>query len=384
MMCTCTGMGLYASVADSAFRFSEAIHARKKGITRKGDFAAAWIDCKDTDNKYIEIGLAAAAEAISDAGIAPEYIAGNPRVGLVIGSSLGPLPILEDYINGIADESCLPKAMMNAMCDALCERYKIAGPTMTLTNTCVSGISAIAAGRLLLQEDEADVCIVGGIEVICDLFMRGLESLNALSSKNELKPFALDRDGIIPGEGAAFMVLRKEKTSENSYGVIRGVSISNDATHLTAPDREGRGLIQAVKEAMYEARVEPNEISAVFCGGTGTAYNDSMQAKAIQSIWSYGPEQPGKIPVTSVKPLVGHTLGASGILESISIFLMMKSRMLLPIAEHYEVDEEMAGLPLAHSASEMDIRNAVLLSSGFSGVNGALVLGSPDVQKERR
>jgi 3-oxoacyl-[acyl-carrier-protein] synthase II len=320
----------------------------------------------------VKITDQALQEALDDAKLKPDH-----RVGLVLGTSLADTTVFEKQFKDLIEKkdvtlnhSRLITGTMGYLAAHIQRKFKVSGPSYVISNTCVSGISAIGIGCHLINSGQVDYCIVGSVEIVGDLIYYGMKSLNALSASNKLKPFAAGRDGMVLGEGAGFLVLTNQKP-KTSYGKILGYAITNDGTHLTAPDREGRGLIKAMERSMAMAEIKANVLDCIFCGGTGTNYNDAMQALAIQYIERKS-ETP--IPVTSIKPLIGHTLGASGVIESIAALIMMKEGWLIPPGSNYIVEPELEPIPLLKKTYYGAIENSLLISSGFTGVNGALIL----------
>lgn len=324
-----------------------------------------------SQNKYVKITDQALYEALDDAKLNR-----NRRMGLVLGTSLANMAVFEKKINDSSknkdiafNSSRLITGTVGYLATHIQRKFKISGPNYVLSNTCVSGISAIGIGCHLINSGQVDYCIVGSVEIISELIYYGMKSLNALSASNKLKPFAVDRDGMALGEGAGFLILAKNNIKPY-YGKIVGYAITNDGTHLTAPDREGRGLIKAIERSLEMADIKPIELKCIFCGGTGTKYNDAMQALAIKYLEA---KSKTAIPVTSIKPLIGHTLGASGTIETIAALLMMKEGWLAPISD-YTIDPELEPIPLLSKIYYGDVNKTILISSGFTGVNGALVL----------
>lgn len=378
----CIGLGLVSSIGQNVSEFKQSLYQRYSGITRGEDRvdlnsnkSGAIIQGYTQREKYVKMAEQAFWEAIEDAELKIADLKGNKRVALIVGTSLADTIVQEKYFQatlaGQKSNEHLHTALMGYLASHLRKKVGLKGPVYTISNTCVSGINAIALGSLLIETGQVDLCLVGSVEILGQMIFWGLESLKALSSREELQPFAMERDGIILGEGAGFMVLANSSWSKGKgIATVAGVAITNDGLHLTAPDRNGRGLIEAIQQTLKKADLEPMEIDAIFACGTGTKYNDAMQAVAIDQVWS---DNAGSIPVTSVKPLIGHTLGAAGILESISILLMMQTGEVVPIGDEYEIDPEIPRIPLLHQPLNREIQTGILLGSGFSGVNGALV-----------
>lgn len=376
----CIGMGAVASFADNCEELLNLLLSGKTGIRnriidddiRNNRIAAMVLDSYGED-KYLKIAEKALFEALNDAQINQSYTENNKKIGLVLGTSLANTTALEGYYSNKKknlESVSFTKGLMNYVCNSLSKKLKLRGPCITISNTCASGVNAIGLGYELIKDGKVNTCIVGGVDIVGEFIYSGLNSVNAISTKNILQPFSKDRDGIILGEGAGFLVLSNQNKHQK-YGEIGGYSITNDGVHITAPDKEGRGLIKAIKEGISMAELKINDINTVFCCGTGTRYNDAMQGIAIKSVWKDILEE---ITVTSIKPNIGHTLGAAGVLETIGIMLMMKNGIVTSIGENYQIDTEIAKLPLLHRNINKSFDKAILLSSGFSGVNGTLVL----------
>lgn len=319
--------------------------------------------------KFMAMAETAMLEAIKNAELDLKDFQGNNKAGLLFGTSLGNTPLLESYYKGHECES-ISASYISCIGQHLRALLKVKGASFTISNTCCTGISVISAARQLIMEGTLDLCVVGCVDILGDLIISGMDTLNALSKESILRPFEANRDGIILGEGAAFLILANETYSNRKAG-MEGCSIKNDAVHLTAPDRNAGGLIMAIQESLKMSGISEHDIDIIFCCGNGTVYNDAMQAKAINKIWG---NQGKKYPVTSVKPLIGHTLSVSGIIEAIAIILMMEERFVVSIGDSYVQSPEDDEIYLLHQMEHMKFNNAILLSSGFSGVQAAQVI----------
>ena len=380
----CVGMGSVTSISNNCYELSKAIYNRYCGIERikishSENSAVAYgaLIKLSTDNKYVTIAETALLEALNDAGLDSIQIENNKRLGVVLGTSLADTISIETFhkkssLKQLKQENTvlITNGLMEFLCNHICEKFKIRGPSYTVSNTCVSGLNAIGLACQLIDSGKVDFCIVGGIDIVGDLILSGLDSLKALSNRGVLEPFLLYRDGIILGEAAGFLVLSNKKR-DKSYGLIRGFALSNDGVHLSAPDRKACGLIIAINKCLEMGKISAESIECIYCSGTGTKYNDSTLAIAISTIWR---NKEKIIPVTSIKPLIGHTLGASGIIESMAALIMMKEGWIAPIGVDYETDPKFIYNYLLHKTEKREIRNCILFGSGFSGSNGAVVL----------
>lgn len=370
---------MVASVGNNCTEFTTSLLTKNSGISTRKDTnkTGGFISQNSFKNKYFAIADQAIQEALDDAKISRNELNQNHRIGMVLGTSLANIGIFENNIRYSVktkktnmNNSRLITGTIGYLLLHLRRKYKISGPGYILSNTCVSGINTISLGCQLINRGQVDYCIIGSLDVISDLIYYGMKSLNALSEKKELQPFSAVRDGMLLGEGSGFIIVTNQK-GKTSYGKIAGYAITNDGKHLTAPDREGKALIMAIDQSMAMAGLEVSELDCIFCGGTGTSYNDAMQAFAIK----YIEKKSGiSIPVTSIKSLIGHTLGASGTIESIAALIMMKKGFLISIGSNYALDPSLAPIPVIQNMLRGEINKTILLSSGFSGVNGVLVL----------
>jgi 3-oxoacyl-[acyl-carrier-protein] synthase II len=374
----CTGLGSISALGGNCQELITSLEYQKCGTRffQEGSNKTGGFVCEGLlKNKYIKMSNVALQEAIDDAGLDKKQIINNFRIGMILGTSLANIVIFEESIKASVkrlntNSNRLLTGIMSYLLTHLRRKYKIAGPAYILSNTCVSGINAIGLGYHLIKSGQVDCCIIGSVDIVSDFINSGMKSLNALSVRDKLQPFSANRDGMLLGEGVGFLILTNKKC-EKAYGKITGYSITNDGCHLTAPDREAGGLIKAINRSLEMAGIKMEELDAIFCGGTGTGYNDAMQAVAINYIERNVSKS---IPVTSIKPYIGHTLGASGTLESIAALLMMGKSWLAPIGSVYPIDPDLTPLPLLSKMFYGEINKIILFGSGFTGANGALVI----------
>jgi len=234
---------------------------------------------------------------------------------------------------------------------------------------CVSGLVAIQQGVRLIQRGDADAVLVAGVDHLSAFVVAGFTALKAIDP-NGCRPFDRDRGGLSPGEASAAMVLVRADHAPPSAIRIDGWGGSNDANHLTGPSRDGSGLALAIRRALYAAGLQPRDIEYVNAHGTGTPYNDAAESLAMRAVFG----EPGP-PVSGAKGMLGHTLGAAGVVESILCLLAMQER-LLPGTPRLAVPAEGAPAGLLREPRSVARLNHVLkLNTGFGGVNGALVFG---------
>jgi 3-oxoacyl-[acyl-carrier-protein] synthase I len=238
--------------------------------------------------------------------------------------------------------------------------------TIAISNACASGAIAVETAKELLETGAFTHAVVFGFDAISRFVTTGFASLNALSPTGA-RPFDATRDGLTLGEGACVAVLTK-RTPYAGDVCVEGAGGSNDANHRTGPSRTGEGLLRAARAALADARVAPAEIGAVKCHGTATAYNDAMEAKALDALFDKN------IPACcSVKGAIGHTSGAGSLLEIILAAEFLKRHALPPTAGFSTLWVEEA-VPVSSEPQVFDGSTLLCLSAGFGGVNAAVVL----------
>ena len=238
--------------------------------------------------------------------------------------------------------------------------------TITISNACASGAIAVETAKELLEGGAFTHAVVFGFDAISRFVATGFSSLNALSIAGA-RPFDASRDGLTLGEGACMALLTK-RTPYAGDVCIPGAGSSNDANHRTGPSRTGDGLLRAARAALTDARTIASEIGAVKCHGTATAYNDAMEAKALDILFDKN------IPVCcSVKGAIGHTSGAGSLLEIILAAEFLKRHVLPPTAGFSSLGVEEA-VPVSSEPQAFDRNTLLCLSAGFGGINAAVVL----------
>ena len=247
------------------------------------------------------------------------------------------------------------------------------GPVATPQLACASGTHAIALATDWVRSGRADVVLAGGADLLCRFVVAGFNCLRATAEA--ARPFDAARRGLVLGEGGAVVVVEDAghaaRRGARVRGRVLGVGAAADATHMTAPDREGRGAARAIEAALADADVAPARVGFVSAHGTGTPFNDAMEAVAITRVFG-----PRKVPVNSIKGAIGHTLGAAGAFEAILCLQVLAEGFVPPTAGLATVDPACAGLDLVYGEPRRHpAETAVSTSSGFAGVNAALVLG---------
>jgi 3-oxoacyl-(acyl-carrier-protein) synthase len=249
------------------------------------------------------------------------------------------------------------------------------GPVATTQLACASGTHAVALAAEWVRAGQADVVLAGGADLLCRFVVSGFNCLRATAE--EARPFDVARRGLVLGEGAAIVVVESAEHARRRgarvLARLTGCGAAADATHMTAPDRQGRGAAHAMEAALADAAVPAAAIGFVSAHGTGTVYNDAMEAVAIASVFG-----PRAVPVNGIKGAIGHTLGAAGALEVVVCLDVLRSGLVPPTAGLETLDPACAALDVVQGAPRSTRTRAVLTtSSGFAGANAALVLEAP-------
>jgi 3-oxoacyl-[acyl-carrier-protein] synthase-1 len=249
----------------------------------------------------------------------------------------------------------------------IARKLSITGPAFTIATACASGASAIVRGAELIRAGICGAVIAGGADVVSDTVLAGFHALEAVSNSLCI-PFSKNRKGINLGEGAAFFLL---DTTENSAVELLGAGESADGYHITAPGTDGAGPVKAIKAALLDAALEPEQVDYVNLHGTGTILNDKAEALAMTAVFRHPP------PSSSTKPVTGHTLGAAGALEAAICWMTLNEQRGLP--KHCwdgEKDAELSFYPQI-PAWNAPLKNGVCMSNSFAfgGCNVSLVLG---------
>jgi 3-oxoacyl-(acyl-carrier-protein) synthase len=313
-----------------------------------------------------------AGEALRQARASAQTIlAGLPaeQIGLVLATTKANIEALERLADG---RSCSETARRHLHPDLLAadlaSANNVRGPVRCVSVACVSGLVAIQQGAKLIRRGEASAVLVVGVDHLSCFVMAGFTALKALDPAG-CRPFDRDRCGLSPGEAGAAIVLVREDLAERSAIRVRGWGGSNDANHPTGPSRDGSGLARAIRAALESAGLTPDDIDYVHAHGTGTGHNDSMESLALRSV--FGEACP---PVSGSKGMLGHTLGAAGVVETIVCVAAMQEGFL-PGTPRLQVPADGAPASLVREPRPAArLRSVLKLSTGFGGVNGALIL----------
>lgn len=281
---------------------------------------------------------------------------------------------------GTTIQNAILKSMNNSMSAWISLEYKLLGPNYSVTTACASSAYAIGLGYDLIASDKADIVIVGGADsIINPEEIRGFNELYALSVENDppeeaSKPFSLNRDGFVIGEGAGVLILESEKSAQERnatiFAEIRGYALTSEAYNIMAPMNDGDGMAHTMEQALRNGNLKTTDIQYINAHGTSTTLNDRYETLAIKKVFQ---EQASRIPVSSLKSMIGHTIGAAGAIEAaITIMSILKETVTPTI--NYIKDPELDLDFVPHKARNHPITHAISNSFGFGGHNATIVL----------
>ncbi len=336
---------------------------------------------------FIHYGIAAALQAIADAGLDEAADLDKDRVGVNIGSGIGGLPSIESTAQTVFESSArkinpffIPGSLINLIAGHVTILKGYRGPSYGMVSACTTGAHSIGDSARLIKYGDADVMIAGGAEgAVCALGMGGFAAMKALSTRNDdpataSRPWDKGRDGFVMGEGAGVLVLEElehaKKRGAKIYAELVGFGMSSDAYHITAPNTEGPAL--AVTRALKDGGINVDEVDYVNAHGTSTPLGDANETNALKLALG---EQAKKAVISSTKSMTGHLLGAAGGVEAVYSVLALHDQKAPPTINLFEQDIE-GGCDLdycANEARDLKIRVAISNSFGFGGTNGTLV-----------
>ncbi len=258
----------------------------------------------------------------------------------------------------------------------IAEKFGLKGPVNTFSTACSSSAGAIIKAAEMIMAGIADAAVVGGIDIASDTTLIGFDSLEAVSSEIT-NPFSKNRHGITLGDGAAFFVLSKEKVVSTGSNTMRllGWGESADAYHMTSPDPSGAGAEKAIRLALENAKISASDVGYINLHGTGTKFNDSMESKAVNAVFG---ESGNNVPVSTTKPVTGHTLGAAAALELAICWKAIKENNIPIQVWDGERDEEIPALNFTDKktkSAQKELKVCLSNSFAFGGANACLVIG---------
>ena len=399
-----TGLGVFSSVGKNRNSFFEGLVQGRSGVRRISQFdssslsiqiAAEIADYDPNDyfpskrqdmlDKFAQFALIAAGEAMESSGITVRDEE-RPRFGVVMGSGLGGAGSYDaGYHNLYAKQLTrlhpftIPRIMHNAATSHLCMEFGAQGPALATATACSSSGHAIAEAYHLIKFGLADLVLSGGADApITYGVMRCWEAVRVLSSGNgnpatACRPFSADRTGMVIGEGAGVLLLEEldhaRKRGATIYGEVAGCGMSSDASHMTVPTVDGP--VRAIRMALAEAGVAPEEVDYINAHGTGTRLNDAIETQVIKEVFK---EHARKLAISSTKSMHGHVMGATGAIELVATVTALERGVIPPTANYAQPDPECDLDYVPNQAREKRIRVALSNSFAFGGLNAVLLV----------
>ena len=381
-----TGRGVVSSIGEGADAFAGGLVERRSGVA---DGVAActefdperYMTAKEArrSDRFTQLAVGAAEQAVAEAGIdgvEPE------RLGVLIGTGVGGLVTLERecraFVAGgdrAVSPQFVPMMMPNAAAAVVAMRLGARGPGMSVSSACATGAHALGEAKRMIERGEADVVVAGGTEAgLTPLCLAAFRAMGALSRVGVSRPFDAERDGFVMGEGAGVLVLEAEEHARargaTVHGRLAGYGASNDAHHITQPDPDGRGAVDAMRAALADAGAQPGDTGYVNAHGTSTPFNDRVETTAIHAVWNGGAP-----PVSSTKSQIGHLLGAAGAVEAVAALIAIERGLLPPTVNYEQPDPECDLDYVPDGPREAPGLELVLSNSfGFGGQNACLAL----------
>lgn len=336
---------------------------------------------------FIQLGIAAAAQAIQDAGL-ESHPSDADRIGVAIGSGIGGINTIESTHDTLLKSGprrvspfFVPGVVINMISGNVSIEYGFKGPNIAVVTACTTGTHNIGFGARLIQYGDADVMVVGGAEAATSpITVAGFASMRALSSRNDepekaSRPWDEDRDGFVLGEGAGVLVLeeyeRAKARGAQIYGEVLGFGMSADAFHITGPAENGEGGATAMRNALKDAELNPDQLGYLNAHGTSTPLGDVAETKGVKSV--FGDDT--QLMVSSTKSMIGHLLGAAGSVEAIFTLKSLQEQVVAPTINLENPGEGCDLDYVPNQARDVDITSAASNSFGFGGTNGTLVFG---------
>lgn len=337
---------------------------------------------------FTQFALAASDMAIKDSGI--DFSKYSPfRTGVVFGSGIGGMWTYHKEQTKLYEKQgnpdrispfFIPMLIADIAAGRISMRHNLRGPNYATISACTTSAHSIIDSVVLIQRGNADVMVTGGSEaVICPMGVGGFNAMKALSTRNDApqkasRPFDKDRDGFVMGEGGASLVIEELEFAKSRgakiYAEIAGIGLTADAHHITEPSPDGEGVAEAMRIALADAETKPDEVDCINAHGTSTYYNDKNETTAIKKVFG---EHSYKIPVHSIKSMVGHLLGAAGAIESIASALTIVNGMVPPTINYETPDPDCDLDYVPNKALKKEINTVMCDNSGFGGHNTAIV-----------
>ena len=401
-----TGIGAITPLGESAAEFWEGLKAGRSGVGPMTLADPTDYPCRiagevtgfDPENyvekrearrlaRFSQLAMAAASEAMAMAGLSAANVDAE-RMGVYLGNGNGGFPTIDESMRVLVERGGMrmspfffPMILPNMAAANVSRLFGARGPSSTITTACAASTQSIGDAAEVIRRGAADVMIAGGAEAgISQLGLAGFCVMRALSTRNEnpegaSRPFDAGRDGFVPAEGAGILVLealeRALRRDAPILAEVAGYGASSDASHQFQPDEDGAGAARAIRWALEDAGVAPNEVDYINAHGTSTPLNDASETLAIKR--AFGDAAYG-IPISSTKSMIGHALGGAGGMEAIACVQTLRDGVIHPTI-NYETPDPACDLDYApNEARRADVQVALSNSFGFGGQNACLLL----------
>jgi 3-oxoacyl-[acyl-carrier-protein] synthase II len=338
-------------------------------------------------DRYAQDALASAIQAVESARL--EINEGNrDRIGVVLGTGIGGMETLDNQMSVFHERGPLrvspfliPMMLPDTGAGSIAIYFGVRGPNMAVVTACATGTNAIGEAKEIILRDDADVMIAGGSEAaIIPIAMAGLNVMGALSTRNDdfhiaSRPFDLNRDGFVMGEGSAVLVLEEYKHALNRgvpiLAEVSGYGTTNDAFHISAPAINGAGAAICMQVCLDDAGLGIEHIDYINAHGTSTFLNDKSETAAIKTVFG---ESAYQVPISSTKSMTGHLLGASGALEAMICTKVLQDQILPPTINYETPDPECDLDYVPNSARKVEVNHILSNSFGFGGHNASIII----------
>lgn len=354
----------------------------------KGFEATEYMDRKMARRigRYAQLSIAATREAIAQSGL--DLASEDPsRVACIVSSAIADFPMVENQMKRIFAEGnrnispfTVPRVSTSMAAGNIALEFGLTGVSYSLSSACATGSHSIANALMLLKLGLADIVLAGGAEsAICDTFVNSYIAMRALSSRNDepqraSRPFDRDRDGFVIAEGCGVLVMETlERAQQRGAPILAelvGVGMTCDAFHITSAHPDGKGAAQAMIAALNSAGLNAEEVDYINAHGTATQVNDTIETKAIKTVFG---NAAGQIPVSSTKSMTGHAIGAAGALEAVFCIMALNANVIPPTINLDNPDPECDLDYVPHHAREKQLKVAMSNSFAFGGQNSVLI-----------
>ncbi|RMF50900.1 MAG: beta-ketoacyl-[acyl-carrier-protein] synthase II [Anaerolineae bacterium] len=401
-----TGLGAVTPLGASLHDFWQGLLAGRSGVRRITRFdptpfacqiagevpdfdPIAYLSRKEARHtpRSAQMAFGAALQALEDAAL-PLPLADTTRGGVVVGTAMGGIDMMESGIQTMRRRGpqrvspfILPGAIPNLSAFLIARHTAFTGPNFTVSTACASGTQAIGTAAELIRSGKVDVAIAGGTEALVqDYAIAGFEAMHALvtgynhAPERASRPFDADRQGFVFSEGAGMLVLESLEHAmargAHVYAEVLGQAATTDAYHIAAPHPQARGRVQAMQQALADAGLRPEQVDYISAHGTGTVLNDLSETQAIKHVFG---EHAYRIPVSAIKSMLGHAMGAAGALEAIACALSLQGQVIPPTI-NYETPDPQCDLDyVPNQARKHAMQYALSNSFGLGGQNACLV-----------